>query len=560
LIHFVIPPVFEEPVQSIRRYCYYALAIAAIVAGIYVALVVTIDNTNLGTTNGLLKSPSVSAWEHGKEAAVDSGGFLYYPVYGTLARLIPDSVVQYGTPTLAPAFRKMALINALLGGIASGFVFFLALRFTRSFWTAGLVVIAHAGAGFVLLNSINSEDIIPAYTFFVAATAFFFEFLRSGRIWPYVTAAVFLALATLFHWTVMAPALAGFGAVFALVMTRKRLYFAAGAVWLFVFLCFLQALILVCLPRLHIPVWAIVYPGKADAGGWVGFDAEKLIYVCMGVGNYFSGGQNAVGYRFALQGAWLRMMILSWIYLLVTVGACLVTLFSKRALLGLKCLAVFAIALFAAGEFGATYSQPQDPQMQIEPMLATLLGLILLTRQLLGNATLWRRLLIGSLTVLMAINGAWNVHLFRENAGGDSIALSQIQEVGALFPRENTLLVSSPFAGWTSWEYVILWQGNSQGFLDHSFDLATPFTTIRGISGKSAADFTAKRIDNALTSGLRVITTGLWTQTPEEFSSSLTPVTTLEQARLYDAALRPRYRTGRKWHTALGWFVELLPA
>ena len=129
LIDFQIPPVFEESAQDSRRYRYYALAIAAIVACIYLCLIVTIDNTNLGTTNGLWKTPSVSAWEHHTGTPVDSGGFLYFPIYGTLARLIPDSLVEYGTHTPVPTFRKMALLDGLLGGIASGFVFFLAMVF-----------------------------------------------------------------------------------------------------------------------------------------------------------------------------------------------------------------------------------------------------------------------------------------------------------------------------------------------------------------------------------------------------------------------------------------------
>lgn len=557
---FAMPPAIEESAHGTRRYSYYALAIAALVVCLYVCLVVTIDNTNLGTTNGLWKAPSVAAWEHRTGTPVDNGGFLYLPVYGTLARLIPDSVVQYGATAPLPAFRKMALLNALLGGSASGLVFFLALRFTRSFWASGLVVIAHAGAAFILLNSINSEDIIPAYTFILAALVFFFEFLRSGSLRHYLTAAFFMALATLFHWTVMAPGLAAFGAVYAMAMAKKRAYFAAGVAWLFVFLCLVQFVILLCLPRYHVPIWAVIYPGKAQAGGWLGFNAEKLIYLCVGIGNYFSGGQNSTDYSSSFHGIFLKSMVLSWLYCLVTLGTCVVALFSRWATPALKYLAVFALVLFAAGELGAVYSQPQDPQMQIQPMLACTLGLIVLAWRLLGTGAWLRRLAIGSLAVLMAIDGAWNVHLFRTQAGGDSLALSGIEQVDRLFPKDGTALVSQGFEGWVTWQHAILWAGNGQGFLDHNLLLTEPFIAHRGIGGADAAVLMTKRIDSALATGMRVMAAGLWTQTPEEFSSSLTTVTTLGQARIYDATLRPHYRTGRKWRTALGWFVELLPA
>jgi hypothetical protein len=92
-----------------------------------------------------------------------------------------------------------------------------------------------------------------------------------------------------------------------MVMVRKRVYFAAGAAWLFLFLCFVQGVILLCLPRYHIPIWAAIYPTKAEAGGWLGLNAEKLLYLFIGIGNYFSGGQNSTDYRFSLQGIFLKI-------------------------------------------------------------------------------------------------------------------------------------------------------------------------------------------------------------------------------------------------------------
>jgi hypothetical protein len=140
---------------------------AFIVAAAYLCLVVTIDNTNLGTTNGLWKSPAVFAWGHEYDGPLDSGGVLYAPVYGFLTSLIPDSLLQYGTPAEDLTFRKIAVLNAIFGGLASGLISFLALRFTASLFAAGVISLVHAGTAFVLLNSINSEDIIPSYAFFL---------------------------------------------------------------------------------------------------------------------------------------------------------------------------------------------------------------------------------------------------------------------------------------------------------------------------------------------------------------------------------------------------------
>jgi hypothetical protein len=241
----VLPVNVDFNIEAIRRYSYMAIAATLILASIYLYLIVTIDNTNVGTYNGLWKSPTVATWEQGKEGAIDSGEILYYKAYGYLSHLIPDHLVQYGASFPFVTFRKMTLLNGVFGAIASGFVCLLALGFSGSRRVAAIVVLAHAGAGFVLLNSINSEDIIPAYAFFVGSTVCFFGFLQSGRLWAGVVSAGLLALATLFHWTLMVPGLAAYGAVFCLFLaTHKRSTLVLGIAWLAVFLVVTQALAL----------------------------------------------------------------------------------------------------------------------------------------------------------------------------------------------------------------------------------------------------------------------------------------------------------------------------
>ena len=142
----VFMPVIDGPSASMRPYRYLPLFVALVVAAAYLSLIVTIDNTNLSTSNGLWKSPGVYAWGHGFNGPLDSGGFLYGPVYGLLARLIPDSLLQYGTHAADVTFRKMAVLNGLFGGIATGLVCFLALRFTQSPFLAGIVSLHPCGS------------------------------------------------------------------------------------------------------------------------------------------------------------------------------------------------------------------------------------------------------------------------------------------------------------------------------------------------------------------------------------------------------------------------------
>ena len=371
-----------------------------------------------------------------------------------------------------------------------------------------------------------------------------------------------MALATLFHWTVMPPGVAAIGAVFLVLLTVRRAFFWAGLAWLFLFLVFLQSLILLAFPLRHIPVWAVVYPGKADAAGWVGFFGEKGWNLLVGMGNYFAGGNNLTDYKTAfLNASIVHLMTLSWVLLALALIASTFVLVRRPAASGPPLLAVFGIALFLAGEAGAVYSQPQDPQMQIEPMFVVIAGIIvLLGRGFRLTAGFWRPGLAGTLAVVGVANGAWNVHLMEAGSGRDSRAVSAIAEMDRLFPRDTTVIVWHGFEGWGSWQYVLLWRDDSEGYLKSNVHLARAFTMNRGITGQQAAAITIARIDAELASGHRVVAAALWPHPSEDFVGAFTTVTTEADARTYISLLKAHYRTGQRWETQNGTFVELLPA
>src|SRR6185369_9040307 len=210
---------------------------------------------------------------------------------------------------------------------------------------------------------------------------------------------------------------------------------------------------------------------------------EKGWNLLVGMGNYFAGGNNMGDYKAAFaNAAILHLMLVSWTVLAVALTVSTVTLVRRPAASGLPLLAVFGIALFLAGEAGAVYSQPQDPQMQIEPMFAVIPGMILLMRRdsgLVGN--LWRPGLAGVLALVGVANGSWNVHLMRAGSGQDSKALWAIAEMDRLFPRDTTVIVWHGFERWTTWQYVLLWRNDSEGFLRNTVHLTMAFTMNRGI-------------------------------------------------------------------------------
>jgi len=541
---------------------YLAILVAIYLAAVYVALIVQIDNTNLGTTNGLWKSPNVAAWENGTGTPADDGELIYLPTYGYLSRLIPDGWVQYGTHSAVVVFRKMAIWNGIFGGIASGLVFFMAYRFTQSAIASLVICFVHASAGFVLVNCLNSEDIIPGYTFFLAASASLFEYVASRRLFWIFLSGSFLAMATLLHWSLMGPGALALGLMLCLMTLKEPRQWRALALFAVTFLGVIQAVLLAGLVfGRYVPLPQIIYPGKLSAiGGWAGFHAEKVIYAAVGIGNYFSGANNLGDYHVAFSNATiLREMLASWIFGVVTLAGGAWAPFDQRVPANVKLLAAFAWALFLVGEIPDLYGQPQDPQMQIEPMFATIAGLIILVCCL--AVRLRRQVSRVMLAVLLAAgvsNAAWNLHQMEATRGSDSRAIAVTEQLAELFPPANTVMVWHGFEGETTWQYIITFRGDSPAFLSRSVHLASAFTNHAGISGEAAAVLMKNRIDQALARGDRVVAGALWTQTRSEFINSLTTVTSGENAAAYDDGLRGVYDLGRRWQTDAGPFVELL--
>ncbi len=538
-----------------------ALAVFLALAGFYVGLVVYLDNTNLGTTNGLWKAPFVRYWETNTGRPVESGGPLYLPVYGLLSGAIPDRVVSYGVSGSFLTFRKMAILNALFGALASCAVFLLAVRLLRFKVAALTVCLGHALAAFVLLNSLNSEDVMPAYAFFVIASALLFEYL-STRKWFWLPASVaFFVLVMLFHWTLIVPALAAAGtALLALALIESRQRWAPAA---FVALFFLAVLLASGVPALvfgrTIPVMELLYPGKAHPNGYLGLSADKVVLAAMGVGNYFSGGRNLTDYVAASGNREeLREMAVSWLYLVVAAGGCVWCWFSRLGSRNARLLALFGLVLFGVSELEHLYSQPQDPQSQIQPMFVGTIGLIVILG-ILERLTARKVLLgvVGGLTVAFLCNGAYNLGLMSEARGQDSSSIELVKQLGELFPPDRTVLVLEGSAAWDTWRFAETFHGNSEFFGSRMIYLATPFTLRAGISATEAAEWARGRIDRALDAGDTVVTRAWWMEQRREFAGSLVYSTSRENAGAYWDILQGAYEIGRSWNTRIGRFVEL---
>jgi hypothetical protein len=558
------PAGFEEEVLRDWRPYSLAALIVLLLAVLQVSLIVRIDNTNLGTTNGLWKSVAVRTWELGSSHVGDSGGLLYIPAYGLMARAIPDEAVSYGVRPATPTFRKMAMTNAVFGALATGAVFLLSFHLLGSVSLALVVTAAHAGTGFVLLNSLNSEDVIPAYAFFAMAAYAFVWHALSRKLAPLILSGLLVALVALFHWTLMPPALAAFGIVELVLVLRRK---APPASLLIFPLAFFVGIVLfvgaVHVYRPASPIWflEVLYPAKAKPSGWLGFGSNKAIYALMGMGNYFSGAQNVTDYHGELANAErIRFLVVSWVYLAVTAGACLFALARSAVPLALRAIAGLGLAVFLAGQLEHLYSQPQDPQSQIQPMFVTVAGLIVIVG-LLRDRLPGKRLRLAALAVsgVFLLNGAVNVSLFLRESGADSKAVSAARELGRILRSRRVVLVSNGMEGWNAWLLLEVYGGDRRAYLRNNIHLFSVFTRRQGISGQEAANIMKKRIEAALGAGHEVAAADLWTRPTVEFTRAMTTLVNVDTAAAFDDALRGAFQTGASLDTPVGRIVELLP-
>jgi len=512
-------------------------------------LIVNLDRSALATANGLWKSPSVSAWEHGTGTPRDSGGLNYAPWMGWLARMIPDEWMQYSTTVSDATFRKIAFINAAFGAIASAIVFSIARRFLVSNWLAIAVAAFHSSAAFIVVNSLNNEDILPAYAFYLAAISCYFQFReKTGYTWLTLAAACLAAMALL-HWTLLPPALSAFGALFLLDALQGKRPWIPALVFAVTFLVGLR--LLVVSGGGDYGLSAILLPQKATGSGWTGWSSEKITYLLHGVGNYFSGGFNIHDSSRLLCTVYgkdcqpdLWHLISSLAAAIFGIALCITGVKSNNR--QLRMLSCFALAAFLIGQAENLYSQPQDPQMQLQPMFIIVVGIIVLLERVPPDS---RRHTAIALLLLSVANFAWNVRFQYHSIPTDTHELRFVSQLNNRLPINNTLLVHTGFEGWSSWDYLVTFRGDYSRYDTRGVKLFRAFTDH---------DSTLARIDSGLCVGKKIFASALWNESRDEFIASATTVTSKDQAGRYFDLLRQSARSGATVRIQDVEFVELL--
>jgi hypothetical protein len=508
--------------ESTRRHWSGALPAQLLLAfalslAVLCGLIAWLQNVHIVTANGMYKSIQAEPWiADPARARLDPSNYLYFPLYGALCRLLDWIGIDRGVP-----WRQFAWLNAFFASLATTIVYAFVHRLTGSARAAALAAVFHFGCGFVLLLSVISEDIMPGYALVLGAMALaglWFDRPTHARV---ALVAALFTLGWLIEWRLLFPLLPALALALAVApqpLPRR----AALIATLVVSIVVVAGLVQLWSERwpgavgLHDLLWT----GKGVATGWAGLGWDKAWMMLSGVGNYFlivGGWVDPLSARRAA-GPLLASAMLQAIVLVVAV----VALWPRRREPRLRAVAAVFLGTLAAGQGLNLYSQPQDPQMQLNVMPWLTVAWALL----LGSHLVRRPGVMLTLAVLSFAPLVMNVSALARFRGGDEAALKAVAALERKFPPATTVFVYWGFEPITMWQYALWsrtwdWDGKPS---DTRFKwIAIDAGAIRhpDWSPEKNAEVLKADIDHAFARGWRVVISDVWTWSEAELAGQL---------------------------------------
>ena len=515
----------SRPVQTALVFCLSLLFLCGLIGWL--------QNVHIITANGMYKSIQAEPWiANPATARLDPSNYLYFPLYGALCRVLDAMNIDRGVP-----WRQFAWLNAFFASIATAIVHAFAYRVTGSARAAALTALFHLGCGFVLLLAVISEDIMPAYAAVLGAMALAASWFDRPT-WPRVIAVgALFTLGWLIEWRLLFPLLPALGLalVIAPVPLKRR---AALVATLLVTILAVTGLVQLWSEQFQGPVGLhdLLWTGKGVATGWAGLGWDKAWMMLSGIGNYF-----------LLVGGWVdplsaqraALPLLLSVALQVAILLVAVALWwDRRDEPRVRVLGAVFLGTLAAGQVLNFYSQPQDPQMQLNvmPWLAVAWMMVVGARRQRGRAA----------TIVLALLSvaplAWNVGALAQHRGGDRASLAALAALGKALPPERTVFVYWGFEPITMWQYALwsrTWDWDGKGPMPPAPSTDPAFKWIAIDAGairhpdwspERNAEILKRDIEQAFDRGYRVVISDVWTWSEPELRGQLAALSAANRA------------------------------
>ena len=520
------------------------LLVFAISLLVLCGLIAWLQNVHIITSNGMYKSIQAEPWiADPAHARLDPSNYLYFPLYGALARVLDALGILRGLP-----WKQFAYLNALWASLSIVFVYAFVHRMTASAWAAALAACFHFGCGFFLLLAVISEDIMPGYTLVLAAmvlAGLWFDRPSHRRV---ALVGALFTLGWLIEWRLMFPTLPAL--ILALALAEGRPARRLVLIGTLIVSILIVAGIVQLLWDGHngaMGLHDILWTGKGITTGWAGLSADKAWMMLSGIGNYFlivGGWVDPLSARHAAGPLLVSVLLQAAIF-----AASVIVLWPQRADRRVRAIAVVFLGTLGAGQVLNLYSQPQDPQMQINvmPWLTVAWGL------LLGALLNRSRATMVLLALLSLAPLAWNVSQLARFRGGDTAALEAVAMLEQRFPPASTVFVYWGFEPITMWQYALwsrTWDWDGTATIGPAPSADPKFKWIAIDAGAIRhPDWTAEQhaasikrdIDQALDRGYKVAVSDVWSWSPDELAGQLGGLSAADRATAIYRMLHDNY-------------------
>lgn len=357
-------------------------AIFVLSFSVLVALVVYIDDPQALTSNGVFKAVTIKRWLADPRGGVlDHSNYLYYPFMALLCHALDLLGVLPGDPR-----HQLPLINSLFASLCLCAVYLLVRQITGNRLIACAAALFHFASAFFLNLAISNEDILPSYTLLLISMALASLWFVEPTKRRVAIVAILFTLAWLFEWRLMFPTLPAL--LLALALGPGRPWARLGRILLFL-------IVMVGVAEIAMLLWGpqnnnagrvidLLWTGKGVSEGWAGFSEVKVSLLWAGISQYLVRGDN-IGAPSIVQLMWVELLSASTFITVVAVLSIAILWRERRTTQARVLASIFGVT-FAAGEVLNLYSQPQDPQMQINVMAWLTVGWALI----LAEGARWR--------------------------------------------------------------------------------------------------------------------------------------------------------------------------
>jgi hypothetical protein len=309
-----------------------------------------------------------------------------------------------------------------------------------------------------------------------------------------------------------------------------------------------------------------LWTGKGIGTGWGGFALNKWYFLSLGVAEYWLGGRNG--------GALTDTRLLLTALAKTTVIASLGYVFFKKTLRQSappvwRAASLMFGGTLAFGQVFNLYSQPQDPQMQINVMvwLPVCWGFVLKEATvLLSDRSELQRIAFLFLSLIglpWCLSGETG---FTRQRHFDSIAQEQVQALRSHADFASTLFIFQgfePIVTWLAAEVdhtypVILERSPQTKPLFKPFYLVNEAIMHPGRSPAESAASVRDKIDEALAKGFHVVINGVWDVSQDAFIDSFATVSTADKPHAIFRMLKQHYTATKVFEVQnAGPFYEL---